>query len=376
MKAGKFILDFPDKELSDLLERVRSCRWPEEELVDDWSQGVPLQYAKQLSEYWHSSYNWKDRQAYINQYPQFKVQVEGLEIHFVHVRAENEDAPYLLLSHGWPGSFLEFYEAIPYLTGQKGDKSQAFNLVIPSLPGFGFSEKPAQTGFGVEKIADLWVGLMDSLGVEQFFAQGGDWGSMITTSLAIRHPKKVTAIHLNMPIVDLKKVDMTDLTTFEAQSLKSLTFYQEWDSGYSKQQSTRPQTIGYSLLDSPVGLLTWIIEKFYQWTDCKGDPANIISRDRLLDNVMIYWIGKNGASSARIYWESFGSGDFPEISIPAGFSIYPKEIFRQSERWLKTRFKNIIYYNNPATGGHFAAMENPELFSSEIKSCFSCLEEK
>ncbi len=235
------------------------------------------------------------------------------------------------------------------------------------MPGFGFSSKPDVTGWGVEKIANTWSKLMSVLKYKDYFAQGGDWGAMVTTHIGVQDQKNCKAIHLNMVVVGPDPETMQNLTKFEEEALASMGFYQEWDSGYSKQQSTRPQTIGYSLVDSPIGQAAWILEKFYQWTDCNGHPENVITRDELLDNVMIYWLTQSAASSARLYWESFGNPSQEKVNIPTGCSIYPKEIFRSSERWIKKRFQDLRYYNELTKGGHFAAFEQPAIYVEEIR---------
>lgn len=368
-----FKIAIPQADLLDLQQRLHNTRWPDPEPVSDWSQGIPINYLQEITSYWQNSYAWQERQQLLNKFSQFSTQIDGVDIHFIHVRSSHANAVPLLISHGWPGSIVEFQKVIAPLTEPElhgGSGNDAFHVIIPSLPGFGFSGKPSTTGWTVEKIADTWNILMSRLGYPKYFAQGGDWGSMITCSLAILHHESVAAIHINMTVVDFSKCPMDNLTEQEKSALAGAQFYRDWDSGYSKQQSTRPQTIGYGLVDSPVGLAAWILEKFYAWTDCAGHPENILSKDELLDNVMLYWLPSNGASAARIYWESFNKVNLTDIHVPAGCSVFPREIFRASERWAKTRFKNLTYWNELDKGGHFAAFEQPDLFVAEVRNCF------
>jgi pimeloyl-ACP methyl ester carboxylesterase len=247
-------------------------------------------------------------------------------------------------------------------------------LICPSLPGFGFSDKPNRTGWGVERIALAWAQLMARLGYTRYFAQGGDWGAGVTSALALADPEHCAGIHLNMPTVRPDQGTMADLTAQERDALDAFKHYRDWDSGYSKQQSTRPQTLAYALLDSPVGQAAWILEKFWAWTDCHGHPENVLSRDALLDNVMVYWLTRSAGSSARLYWESFGRASMEPIEIPVGCSIFPKEIFRVSRRWAEKRYRRLAYWNELDSGGHFAAMEQPKLFVSELRRCFRVME--
>lgn len=369
-----FAIDIPDSQLEDLRTRLDRVRWPEAEPVDDWSQGIPLAYMKEIVDYWRTQYDWRKIESQLNGYPQFTTELDGVDIHFLHVRSPEPNAMPLILTHGWPGSILEFMKVIGPLTdpaAHGGDAADAFHLVCPALPGFGFSGKPKVTGWGVEKIATEWANLMARLGYERYVAQGGDWGSMVTTLVAVQDPDHCAAMHTNMPIATPDPATMDDLTELEQSALAGMKFYQDWDSGYSKQQSTRPQTIGYGLVDSPAGQAAWIIEKFYQWMDCDGHPENILTRDELLDNVMMYWLTGTGASSARLYWESFGGASgLGDVTVPAGISIFPKEIFRCSRRWAERRFKQIIHWNELSKGGHFAAAEQPALYLEEVRNCF------
>jgi len=366
-----FTIAASDAQLADLTQRLQNTRWPEAELVDDWNQGIPLAYVRDVCDYWANEYDWRAREALLNRFDHFRTTIDGLGIHFIHQRSPHPDARPLLITHGWPGSVVEFHKVIEPLVdpvAHGGDASDAFHVIAPSLPGFGFSDKPTETGWGVERIADAWAVLMSRLDYDSYFAQGGDWGSAVTGAIGARDPEHCAGIHLNMPWVGPDSATMDDLTDEEKDGLAALKYYQDWDSGYSKQQATRPQTIGYGLADSPSGQLAWILEKFYAWTDNDGSPEDVITRDELLDNVMFYWLTETAASSARIYWESFGKTRTGDVQVPMGGSIFPKDIMRPSRRWAEKRYKNIIYWNRLDKGGHFAAFEQPELFVNEIRT--------
>jgi len=362
-----------DSALEDLRRRLRATRWPERETVDDWSQGIPLAYVQDVCSYWADKYDWRAREARLNRFAQFKTQLDGLGIHFVHVRAPHEGALPLVITHGWPGSIVEFQKVIEPLTNPTahgGEARDAFHVVCPSLPGYGFSDKPARTGWTTQRTAKAWAELMKRLGYGRYVAQGGDWGAMVTTWIGVEDPEHCAAIHLNMPIAPPDPATLNDLTEREKSALAGMQHYQEWDSGYSKQQSTRPQTVGYGLVDSPAGQAAWILEKFWAWTDCNGHPENVLGRDELLDNVMLYWLPATGASSARLYWESFRTLSLDPVRVPVGCSIFPKEIFRTSKRWAEKRFEKLIHFEDMPKGGHFAAFEQPELYVSEVRTCF------
>jgi epoxide hydrolase len=278
-----FLIDVPEAELEDLRQRLRRTRWPEAATVGDWSQGIPLDYARELCRYWLEDYDWRSSEARLNGWPQFRTEIDGLDIHFLHVRSPREDALPLVITHGWPGSIVEFGKVIGPLTDPAaygGDAADAFHLVCPSLPGYGFSGKPSRPGWGTEHTGDAWDQLMIRLGYPRYAAQGGDWGAQVTTAIGARHPDHVAGIHLNMPVVPPDPATMDDLTEREKAAIATMDYYRKWDSGYSKQQSTRPQTIGYSLLDSPAGLCAWIIEKFWSWTDCHRPHQGRDARQR------------------------------------------------------------------------------------------------
>jgi pimeloyl-ACP methyl ester carboxylesterase len=372
-EISPFTVEIGDDQLADLSDRLRRTRWPEAEVVDDWSQGVPLRYLQDLCAHWADGYDWRAREARINAFPQFKTSIDSLGIHFLHVRSPEPGALPLILTHGWPGSIVEFLEVIGPLSdpaAHGGDPADAFHVVCPSLPGYGFSDKPTTTGWGIERIADAWAALMTRLGYDRYGAQGGDWGSAVTTNIALADPTHVAGIHLNMVSARPNPDDMGDLTESEQAGLASLKYYQDWDSGYSKQQSTRPQTVGYSLVDSPAGQCGWILEKFWSWSDTNGDPVGALGADRILDNVMLYWLTATAASSGRLYWESFRRARSGVVEVPSGMSIFPKEIFRPSRRWAEKSFSDIRQWHELAVGGHFAAFEQPETFVDEVRSFF------
>jgi pimeloyl-ACP methyl ester carboxylesterase len=368
-----FRVEVDPAQIDDLRRRLRATRWPEPETVDDWSQGVPLAYTRELCRYWAEDYDWPRRQARLNTIPQFKTHIDGVDIHFLHVRSPDPGALPLVMTHGWPGSVVEFMKVIEPL-------SETFHLVIPSLPGYGFSGRPARTGWTIERIADAWAQLMARLGYERYGAQGHDWGTSVSTALAQRHPEYVAGIHLVPPLAPPDPDTFDDLTDNERRAMHDLEKAGESEDGYSLEHATKPQTIGYGLVDSPAALCAWIIEKFHSWSDCDDDLDSVFTRDELLDNLMLYWLPGTGASSARLYWESFRqvqrifrSASTDVVTVPAGCSIFPKENPRPSRRWAAKRFVNIRYWNEPAKGGHFAAFEQPDLFIDEVRNCFQSL---
>ena len=374
-----FKIKISDEELEDLNKRLIATRWPEKETVKDWSQGVPLSYIKEICNYWINEYDWRSREEYYNTFTQFITDVDGIDIHFIHIKSPYEEAKPLMISHGWPGSIVEFHKIINPLidpVSHGGKAEDAFHLVCPTLPGYGFSGKPSQPGTGVEKIAELWDLLMNKIGYNEYFAQGGDWGSAITIAIGKQNRGSCKGIHVNMPFAPPTKEAIENPNDRDKLAFEGLNYYQEWGSGYSKQQSTRPQTLGYGLVDSPIGQASWIIEKFYEWTDCEGHPENVLTKEELLDNVMFYWLTKSAISSARLYWESFGSfGGNPEekLILPTGCSIFPKEISRTPRSWAEQVYSNIVYWNELDKGGHFAAFEQPEAFINEIRNCFKAI---
>jgi epoxide hydrolase len=370
-----FRVDIPEADISDLHERLRRTRWPEAETVDDWSQGTPLAYARELCRYWLDEYDWPAAQARLNRFPQFRTTIDGLDLHFLHVRSPHPAAVPLVMTHGWPGSVVEFGKVIGPLTdpvAHGGDVADAFHLVCPTLPGFGFSGKPARTGWGTQRIARVWDQLMVRLGYLRYGAQGGDWGSRVAMGLGLQHPERVLGIHLNMVAFADPRATGTagEFTEREQAALAALDYHLQWGSGYAAEQSTRPQSIGYGLVDSPASLCAWIVEKFWAWSDCDGDPASVFTQDEMLDNIMLYWLPATGASSARIYWESLRKRITDPIPVPAGCSIFPKEIYRPSRRWVQAQFPDLRYWNELEKGGHFAAFERPDVFVSEVRAAF------
>jgi len=367
-----FTLDIPQTQLDDLNQRLDLARWPDKETVADWSQGTPLAVLHDLAHYWRNQYDWRRCEARLNELGQFKTEIQGLDIHFLHVRSPRSDAVPLLITHGWPGSVIEFMGVIDKLTNPP-EGELAFHVVAPSLPGFGFSAKPTETGWGVPKIAFAWGELMARLGYSRWVAQGGDWGSAVTTAIGLIKPAGCLGIHLNMPIGRPLPEDMVDPSPAETRALKALQHYQDWDSGYSKQQSTRPQSVGYGLVDSPVGLAGWILEKMWAWTDNQGSPYDALSRDQILDNLMLYWLPGTGGSSARLYWESFNSFAPVEIELPVAVSAYPKEILPTPRKWAERSFKQLVHWGEMDKGGHFAAWEQPEAFVRELRTAFALM---
>tara|TARA_X000000368_G_scaffold183179_1_gene144643 strand:- start:143 stop:1276 length:1134 start_codon:yes stop_codon:yes gene_type:complete len=370
-----FTINTSEEQLTDLRNRINNTRWAEEECVNDWSQGIPLTYVREIADYWANQYDWRKSEQHLNTFDHFQTNIDGLDIHFIHQKSPHPDAYPLIITHGWPGSIVEFHKVIQPLvdpTKHGGKAEDAFHVVCPSLPGYGFSGKPSQSGWGVEKIAETWDQLMVRLGYENYGAQGGDWGAAVTTQIG-RNIGHCDAIHINMPIGRPTPESLQDPTDEEKSALEGLTYYQEWDSGYSKQQSTRPQTLGYGLVDSPVGQMAWIIEKFWSWMDCDGHPENTLTRDELLDNVMLYWLTASGASSARLYWESFGSfGGGDKVELPTGVASFPKEIIRSPRRWCEESY-NITHWTTMPKGGHFGAFEQPELFINDLRIFFKTI---
>lgn len=357
-----FRIAVPDEEVADLRDRLSRTRWPDRECVSDWSQGVPLDYTRELAAYWAQDYDWRAREARLNTFDQFVTDIDGLDIHFIHERSVNPDALPLVITHGWPGSIVEFAEVIEPLT-------QDFHVVCPTLPGYGFSGKPTAAGWTVERIALAWDTLMTRLGYDHYGAQGGDWGAAVTTQIG-RNGGGCIGIHLNMPIAG-PTGDLSDPSPEEREALAAQHHYQQWEAGYSKQQSTRPQTLGYGLADSPAGQLAWIVEKLYAWSDCDGHPENVFSRDEMLDDVMLYWATNTGASSARLYWESFTAfGGGGKVQVPTGIARFPKEIFRPPRSWCEAAY-TITHWTDMPRGGHFAAFEQPELFVDDVRAFFA-----
>ena len=358
-----FAINIPQAELDDLKVRLSRARFPEKEIVDDWDQGIPLAYMQELTAYWRDDYDWRACEEVLNALPNYLIEIDGLDIHFIHVRSTNPNARPIIMTHGWPGSVLEFMGVIPEL-------AEDYHLVIPSLPGYGFSGKPTKPGWDIPQIAKAWDQLMKALDYDRYFAQGGDWGAIVTDMIGQQNLGGCASIHLNMVAVRPDPNMMDNLSDREKAAIARMQWYADKDNGYSTQHATRPQTLGYGLANSPVGQMAWIMEKFHGWSDCDGDPETVFSRDHMLDNVTLYWLTNSGASSARLYWHSFRSAIGADVSVPMGGTIAPFEIFGPSRRWAAQRIKNIVYWSEPKRGGHFLAMERPETFVDEVRACF------
>ncbi|MGU3290851.1 epoxide hydrolase family protein [Williamsia sp. M5A3_1d] len=368
-----FTIDVSDDDLADLRRRLDATRWPEAETVDDWSQGIPLSYTRDLAAYWAHDYDWRSRETALNRFDQFTTDIDGLRIHFIHQRSPHPGALPLLITHGWPGSVVEFHKVIDALTdptNHGGRAEDAFHVICPSLPGFGFSGTPTEAGWGVERTAAAWETLMGRLGYSDYVAQGGDWGAGVTTQIG-RNRGRCIAIHTTNPIHTRPDPDAT-LTAREQDAVDADRSFTGDDSAYSALQTTRPQTVGYGLVDSPVAQLAWIVEKFRSWMDCDGHPENVLSRDELLDNVMLYWVNSAGASSARLYWESMRTAFLPgdPVLLPTGVAIYPTEIYRPTREWCEP-FYDITHWREMPRGGHFAAFEQPDIWVADIREFFA-----
>lgn len=370
-----FHLAIPQADLDDLRRRLTQTRLPEPSPYEGWAQGVPIDRLRDLIAHWRDDYDWRRCEAVLNGLGQSRTEIDGLGIHFLHVRSKHGDALPLLLTHGWPGSVIEFLKVIGPLTDPEahgGQAEEAFHLVIPSLPGYGFSDKPREPGWNVERIARAWAVLMERLGYDRYVAQGGDWGSSVTVELGVQQPDGLIGIHLNMLSV---KPDMLDerLDEDETIALEKLQMFANVESAYAREQATKPQTLGYALADSPAGQAGWIYEKFRAWSDCDGDPETVLTRDEMLDDIMLYWLSNSGASSGRLYYESMGSFRPKNVTLPVGFSAFPKEIIPTPRKWAEQVFPNIIHWNKLDKGGHFAAFEQPALFVRELRACFAAL---
>jgi pimeloyl-ACP methyl ester carboxylesterase len=368
-----FRIAVPDEVLNDLRARLRQTRWPEQETVADWSQGAPLSYVQEVCRYWADGYDWRSREQALNRFSQFKTTIDGVGIHFIHVRSPQENAFPLVITHGWPGSVVEFHKVIEPLTNPPahgGDPADAFHVVCPSLPGYGFSDKPTGSGWNVPRIATAWDELMGRIGYDRYGAQGGDWGAAVTTAIGEQNLGHCVGIHLNMPVAGPGSSSRENPSPEDEAAFRARKYYDQWDSGYSKQQSTRPQTLGYGLTDSPAGQAAWILEKFWAWTDCDGHPENVLSRDEMLDNIMLYWATGSATSSARLYWESFARMAGGQVAVPSGVASFPKEIIKVPRKWAERRYTDLRHWTDMPKGGHFAAFEQPELFVQDLRAFF------
>jgi pimeloyl-ACP methyl ester carboxylesterase len=384
-----FHIDVPEDELAELRRRIAATRWPSKELVADRSQGVQLGPLQELARYWATDYDWRKAEAKLNALPQCTTEIDGVNIHFIHVRSPHENALPLIMTHGWPGSVIELLEAIGPLTdptAHGGKAEDAFHLVLPSLPGYGFSGEPAELGWNVGRVAQAWAELMHRLGYTRYVAQGGDVGAAVTDALGRQAPEGLLGIHTNLLVTVLASPQPAE-TDEERAAQAQLDTFRTSGFGYFLEMATRPQTIGYALLDSPVALAAWLLDHD---TDSyvkiarafvDGEPAGNLTRDNVLDNVTLYWLTGTGASAARSYWEdgqalaaAAASGQAPpEVSIPTGFTTFPGEIWRTPRSWAENSYPNLIYFNEVDKGGHFAAWEEPELFSTEVRAAFRSL---
>ncbi|WFU13445.1 epoxide hydrolase (plasmid) [Rhizobium sp. CB3090] len=382
-----FQINIPDEAIVDLRRRLAVARWPGRENVQDQSQGVQLAELQDLVGYWMGDYDWRKVEARLNMLPMFTTEIDGLDIHFIHVRSPHEKAMPMIMTHGWPGSVLEFLKVIGPLTdptAHGGAAEDAFHLVIPSIPGFGFSGKPTMTGWSSDHVGRAWAVLMKRLGYERYVSQGGDCGSVISHRMALQNVPGLIGIHVNMPGTVPKEIAAIlaaggpaprDLTEDERAAFDALdTFYKD-SSGYAAMMVTRPQTIGYSLVDSPVGLAAWIYEKFAQWTYSGGHPERVLTKDEMLDDISLYWLTATGTSAAQIYWEdhsnNFNAVDIPQL--PVAVTVFPGEIYCAPQSWAERCYHNLVYFNKAENGGHFAAWEQPEIFTREVRAAFRSL---
>jgi pimeloyl-ACP methyl ester carboxylesterase len=374
-----FALHVAEAQLDDLRDRLRQTRWPEPATAPGWDQGVPLERLREVCATWAEDYDWRATERRLNAIGQFRTELDGLGIHFLHARSPHAHALPLIMTHGWPGSVIEFLGVIDRLT-RPDDPADAFHVVCPSLPGYGFSDKPAEPGWGVARIAAAWATLMARLGYARYGAQGSDWGTTVTTELAKHDPGHLAGIHVVPPLVSPDRTPPGGLTASERAALAKLDWHAAHDGGYSLLHATKPQTIGYALTDSPAALCAWIYEKYRSWMDCDGDPETVVARSALLDNVMLHWLPATGASAARLYWESIAgvnavlAGEVLDpIDVPTACSVFPGELQRSSRRWAQRRFSDIRHWGEPPRGGHFAAFEQPALFARETQSAFRAL---
>lgn len=366
-----FTISIPDAEIDDLKQRLARTRWPDPETVGDWSQGARVDNVRSLVEYWERGYDWRRFESDLNRLPQFLTEIYGLDIHFIHVRSKNPDAMPLILTHGWPGSIVEFLKLVGPLTDPVsfgGDAADSFDVVVPSLPGFGFSQKPKETGWNVARIASAWVELMKRLGYTRWAAQGGDWGAVVTTALGAMQPEGLLGIHLNTQYAFPAQIPDT-LSPEQRHAVETLTLYTDGLGGSNHLQRTKPETVGFALADSPAGQAAWIYEKFQSKTDNQGLAEDTLSMDDMLDAISLYWFTNSAASSGRIYWEnSSGTLAGPKLALPVAVTVFPKDIPLLPRSWIEDTYSNLIHYGEADKGGHFAALEQPEILVSEIRT--------
>ena len=381
MSIEPFVVDVPGEVLADLKARLARTRWPDEIPGSGWDYGSNLEYIKGLVEYWRSQFDWSSQQAAMNRFDHFRTQVEGLGIHFIHQRGQGPNPLPLIITHGWPSSFYEMHKIVPLLTdpaGHGADGNDSFDVVVPSMPGYGFSDKPAQPGMSVLKVADLWCKLMtENLGYSSFCAQGGDWGAGVTARLGFAYPEQVTGIHVTSvsggTMVPYLGPGSRPLTEAEQVMLDQRENWRQNEGGYSHIQGTKPQTLSYGLNDSPAGLAAWIVEKFRTWSDCGGDVEKSFTKDELLTNVTIYWATQTINSSTRMYYESqhvqWNLGPDDRVTVPCAVAVFPKEISQPPREWGERSY-NIQRWTPMPRGGHFAALEEPELLAQDIREFF------
>lgn len=378
-----FRVDVPEEALADLRRRVLATRWPARETVADQSQGVPLAKLQQLVQYWGTDYDWRKVEKRLNALPMFVTAIDGLDIQFIHVRSRHANALPLIITHGWPGSILELLKVIGPLTDPTAHGARAedaFDLVLPSMPGYGFSDQPKETGWNADRIGLAWDVLMKRLGYNRYVAQGGDWGSVIADKMARQNLPGLLGIHVNMPATvppdAARAMSAGDpapagLTVQEKVAYEALSTFFQKNGAYGAMMTTRPQTVGYGLSDSPVGLAAWMYDKFAQWTYSGGEPERSLTRDEMLDDITLYWLTNSAISSAQLYWENNANNfNAVDISIPAAITVFPGEIYRTPRSWAERSYHNLIYFNEVDKGGHFAAWEEPELFSAELRAAF------
>jgi pimeloyl-ACP methyl ester carboxylesterase len=385
-----FHVDIPQEQIDEMRRRITATRWPPAELVHDRSQGVQLATLQALAQYWTSEYDWRRCEGRLNALPQFTTEIDGLGIHFIHVRSRHENALPLIMTHGWPGSVVELLDTVGPLTdptAHGGSSDDAFHLVLPSLPGYGFSDQPTERGWDAGRTARAWIELMDRLGYSRFVAQGGDLGAAVTDAMARRAPEGLLGIHLNLLAGAIGRPDLPSESDEERAARQAVNTFRAEGFGYFLEQSTRPQTIGYSTLDSPVGLAAWLLDhdtdSYYKISRAfvDGEPVGNLTRDNVLDNLTLYWLTGTGASAARWYWDwgraqaaAQASGQPPApISAAVGFTTFPGEIFASPRSWVETVYPNLGYFNEAERGGHFAAWEEPQLFSTEVRAAFRSL---
>ena len=381
MSVEPFTIHVPQDVLSDLEERLNRTRWPDEIVGSEWDYGSNLAYVKELVEYWRSDFDWRSQEAAINQFAHFRTQVDGLGVHFIHQRGQGPRPLPLIITHGWPSSFFEMHKILPLLTdpaSHGGDAQDSFDVVVPSMPGYGFSDKPAERGMSVLKVADVWSRLMtENLEYPRFGAQGGDWGAGVTARLGFAYPNEVIGIHVTSvsggTMAPYLGPGSRPLSQAEQAMLDQRETWRQNEGGYSHIQGTKPQTLAYGLNDSPAGLAAWIVEKFRTWSDCGGDVESVFTKDELLTNVMIYWATQSINSSTRMYYESqhtqWNMGPEDGITVPCGVAVFPKEISQPPREWGERSY-NIQRWTPMPKGGHFAALEQPELLAQDIREFF------